>query len=153
MKFRRITMVLLCFLLLGKVGIIGAEAAENKGMYSKIVQLDDVQKDTALNSADINGVLRATGSFDWTISPKKAMVGDTKFSLGQNETVTINCTFSPKDTDIDIGLVAPDGYFYYISAKGGNFQETIKVNDSGYYVLAIRNNSGNSVRAMGFVYY
>ena len=73
--------------------------------------------------------------------------------LGQNEVVTINCTYSPRESDLDIGLIAPNGRFYYIETSGGVFDESIKVDDAGYYYLAIRNNSDDSVNVKGFVYY
>ncbi|MBS7219156.1 MAG: hypothetical protein KH028_07025 [Oscillospiraceae bacterium] len=96
---------------------------------------------------------RATGKVDFTLSAKKtAVVGD-RFSLSPGETVTINCSYSPSWADLDFGLIAPDGLFHYVSANGGNINETISVDEWGQYTFAVRNNSSVNVQVVGFVNY
>ena len=54
---------------------------------------------------------------------------------------------------MDFGLVAPDGKFYYFNVTDGSIDETIEVDESGYYTLQIRNNSSGIVKVSGFVNY
>lgn len=75
------------------------------------------------------------------------------FYLEVGETVKINCSYSPDIASVDFGLIAPDGYFYYERVTNGSINKTIKVNQHGEYILAVRNNSSDTVRVLGFVNY
>ena len=146
MKSRIVTLFLVCIFMLNGVSAsaVGAAVAP--------MELSQVHCEV-IDTAALEDQIRATGAYDWDISSGKIMKGDTAFPLGQNEIVTINCTYSPRESELDIGLVAPNGRFYYIETSGGVFNESIKVDDAGYYYLAIRNNSDDSVNVKGFVYY
>ena len=140
------TIFLACMLMLNGVSVSAAEA--------EVAPMDLSQVHCeVIDTVVLEGQIRATGSYDRDIPSGKIMRGDTAFPLGQNEVVTINCTYSPRESDLDIGLIAPNGRFYYIETSGGVFDESIKVDDAGYYYLAIRNNSDDSVNVKGFVYY
>lgn len=106
-----------------------------------------------LESGDINNRAKATNKVDWTINPSITKKATVAFSLSANESVTINCTYSPPDASIDFGLISPDGRFYYINTKSGDFNKSIIVNENGLYYLAIRNNFSKPVNVVGFVYY
>lgn len=97
--------------------------------------------------------LRASGSFDLTVKAHGNSMADTAFPLESGETVRIYATFSPSDADIDIGLVDSDKLFHYVRAKDGVIDQTIVITTRDNYSLAIRNNSGQSVRVVGFVKY
>ena len=74
-----------------------------------------------------------------------------KFALEANETVTINASYSPSSASMDFGLVTSDGYFYYINVDNGNINKTIRVEERGNYMLAVRNNSDDTVSVVGYV--
>lgn len=67
--------------------------------------------------------------------------------------MTINCSYSPASASMDFGVIASDGYFYFLSAKEGSINRSIVVNQRGSYSLAIRNNSLHMVTVVGFVNY
>lgn len=73
--------------------------------------------------------------------------------LEAQETVTIRAVCSPFSSSMDFGLIAPDGYFYYRNAKNGKITLTIQVEESGHYMLAVRNQSDHTVRVAGFIHY
>lgn len=81
------------------------------------------------------------------------MTANSSFPLEVGETVTIKASYTPFSASVDFGLIAPDGYFYYINVSDGSFDETIEVDQRGNYTLAIRNNSGDAVSVTGFVNY
>ena len=95
----------------------------------------------------------ATISFDWSISAGKIKKNSNRYPMLKNETITIEATFTPRDADVDFGLIAPNGRFYYLSGSNGQIDQAIRVDQSGDYYLAVRNNSDKSVKATGFVYY
>ena len=153
---KKAMMLLVCMLIFHFVSITPAAAKENtlnlrtEDQVVDIVTLECTQSDVI---ETINILPRATASFDWEISSGKVKKDGTGFSLETDETVSINATFSPKNADIDFGLISPDGDFYALSGSNGNFNRTIRVNKGGYYYFAVRNNSDKSVKATGFVYY
>lgn len=62
--------------------------------------------------------------------------------------------FYPEDADLDVGLIVPDGYYYFLNIDGGGvIYKTIRVDERGNYTLQIRNNSNEAVTVTGFVYY
>ena len=78
---------------------------------------------------------------------------DTKLPLEAGETVTINASYSPASASMDFGLIAPDGYFYYVNVDSGSINKTIRVDERGNYLLAVRNNSNRTVSVVGYVNY
>ena len=75
------------------------------------------------------------------------------FYLEAGEAVQIIVGYSPKSASMDFGVIAPDGLFHYVNSKTGAIRKTIRVDEQGYYTFAIRNNSSDTVRVMGFVNY
>lgn len=96
---------------------------------------------------------RATNRLDITIGAGKLLKADTPFSLEVGETVSMNFTYSPRNSSISAGLIDSNGYFYSFTENFGTINKTIRVNRTGKYYLAFRNNSNSSVQVMGFVYY
>lgn len=97
--------------------------------------------------------LRASGSFDMTVKAYGNSMADSSFPLESGESVRIYATYSPDTASLDFGLIDSDGVFHYVNAKNGVIDKTIVINERGNYTLAIRNNSGQSVRVVGFVKY
>ncbi len=97
--------------------------------------------------------VRAMGKFDIEVPGNTAVKADSSFPLEVGEVVTIKAVYSPFSASVDIGLLAPDGLFYGLSANNGSFDEQIEVNQRGNYTLVIRNNSDEEISVTGFVNY
>lgn len=103
--------------------------------------------------AEAESTTRATGPFDVEIAGNSIAKTDTAFSVEAGEAITIDASYSPKSASVDFGLIAPDGLFHYVNTKTGAIHKTIRVDEQGYYTFAIRNNSSDTVRVLGFVNY
>lgn len=124
---------------------------------SESVRLTDLEskvlKDTQLIVNDVLKGARATGSITWDIPAGATGKGKTSFSMEAGESITINCSYSPRSASVDFGLLAPNGRFYHMEGQNGSINQTIIVDMRGEYYLAIRNNSSNIVSVYGFVNY
>lgn len=96
---------------------------------------------------------RATNRVNITAMPNKTATIGTSLSMEADETVTINCTYSPRTADVDFGLITPRGTFVFVEGEDGNCNQTIQVSQTGDYYFAVRNNSGDDVEVLGYVYY
>lgn len=132
---RRLSMVLFCMLLVS--------------MISLPVNAAEIQATTQAISLSP----RATGSFNWTIPAKTKAQGDIVFPLAAGETVTIKASYSPFSASVDFGVIAPDGGYYGFNITSGSIDKTIRVSESGDYILQIRNNSSTEIEVSGFVNY
>lgn len=112
-------------------------------------ELIDVTKLEVLDES----ITRATKSINSDIPANKIAISDVKLPLEVGETVTINCSYSPASASMDFGVIAPDGYFYFLSVKEGSINQSIAVSQRGDYSVAIRNNFSHSVTVVGFVTY
>lgn len=95
----------------------------------------------------------ATGKFDMDVPGNTAVKAGSSFPLEVGEVVTIKATYSPFSASVDFGLIAPDGLFYGLNTTTGSFDKAIEVNQRGYYTLAVRNNSSESISVSGYVNY
>lgn len=96
---------------------------------------------------------KATGGIEVTLKPNSIVKMDKSLSMEADETVTINCTYSPRTADVDFGLITPRGTFVFVEGEDGNCNQTIQVSQTGDYYFAVRNNSSNDVEVLGYVYY
>lgn len=135
-----------------RVAIVGSE---NNRAVADEVSLEDLPNKEIGNVEDgiISGVAKATSSVNWTIEADTAMQATTSFSLEADETVTINCSYSPRSASVDFGLIAPDGKFYYVSGSNGSINKTLRVTQRGQYYFAVNNNSDNTITVTGFINY
>ena len=131
-----------------RVAIVGSE---NNRAVADEVSLEDLPNKEIGNVEDgiISGVAKATSSVNWTIEADTAMQATTSFSLEADETVTINCSYSPRSASVDFGLIAPDGKFYYVSGSNGSINKTLRVTQRGQYYFAVNNNSDNTITVTG----
>lgn len=95
----------------------------------------------------------ATGSFDTDVPANTTVKAKRSFPLEVGEVVTIKATYSPFSASVDFGLIAPDNLFYGLNTKNGSFDEEIEVTQRGNYVLAVRNNSSQTIHVSGHVNY
>lgn len=119
------------------------------------VPVEATEVEPATSESDVSMILntRATGSFNMIIPANKTLSANSSFPLSAEETVTIKASFNPFSANLDVGLIAPDGNFYYFKVTDGIIDKTIQVSMSGDYTLQIRNNSGFEVELTGFVRY
>lgn len=146
-------MLLACILVVGALSLPAAAGTEHDGGAVRLedmkCELIDMSKAIVLEES----MMRVTGSLDSDIPANTLAVSDVKFSLEVGETVTINCSYSPASANVDFGVIAPDGYFYFLNVKGGSINKSMVVSQRGSYSMAIRNNSSYTVRVLGFVNY
>lgn len=138
------------------MGALNLTASADIGYGDDILRMEDMK----CEMIDVSKVemleessMRATGSLNSDIPANTLGVSDIKFSLEVGETVTINCSYSPAFANMDFGVIAPDGYFYFLSVKEGSINRSIVVSQRGGYSMAIRNNSSYTVSVAGFVNY
>lgn len=98
-------------------------------------------------------ITRASGKFSMDVPGNTAIKADSSFPLEVGERVTIKASYSPFSADVDFGLIAPDGLFYYVNVSDGSVDQTIEVTQRGYYTLTIRNNSTETISVSGYVKY
>ena len=95
----------------------------------------------------------ASGRFNMDVPGNTTVKANSSFPLEVGEVVTIKATYSPFSASVDFGLIAPDGLFYALNTTTGSFDKAIEVNQRGYYTLAVRNNSSESIHVSGHVNY
>ncbi len=154
MKFKRFFQLsIICMVVVVSLSAtVNAEATDGDyviRMEDMSCELINVTKTEKLGES----ITRATKSVNCDVPANKTAVSDTKLPLEVGEIVTINCSYSPASASMDFGVIAPDGYFYFLSAKEGSINRSIVVNQRGGYSLAIRNNSSHTVTVVGFVTY
>lgn len=59
-------------------------------------------------------IARATGRFSMDVSANTIRKASSSFPLEVGEVVTIKASYSPFSANVDFGLIAPNGRFYYI---------------------------------------
>ena len=138
------------------MGALSLTASADTGHSDDILRMEDMKREMIdVSKVEVleESSMRATGSINSDMPANTLGVSDIKFSLEVGETVTINCSYSPAFANMDFGVIAPDGYFYFLSVKEGSINRSIAVSQRGGYSMAIRNNSSYIVTVVGFVNY
>ena len=102
---------------------------------------------------DTQAIVRATDQFEETISAHAIMILGASVSLDRGETVSYDCSYTPRDANVMFGYIGPDGLFYGLSGYKGSIDRGIRVNQRGTYTLAIWNESDEPVTVKGTVNY
>lgn len=135
MVLKRLGTALLAFMLLLSCSFIPAAAAE-------------------VSSADIVTIMpRVTGRLNHSISANTITYIGQPISLDKGETITYNCTYTPKYSSMDFGYLDSDYAFHYLNCVNGEIYAAISFPKSGRYTLAIRNNENYAVTVSGTVRY
>ena len=154
MRFKKFLRLFVAFVV--AVGMLCVTVAAETVHDNCSVRLEDMDRElvdiTKMELLD-ETMVRATGSINSDVPANKTAVSGKKFPLEVGETVTINCSYSPASASVDFGVIAPDGYFYFLNVKGGSINQSMVVSQRGDYSMAIRNNSSNAVRVVGFINY
>lgn len=98
-------------------------------------------------------ITRATNRVNTTIPSDSIVRVGTPLSMEAGELVTINCTYSPRTADMDFGLITPNNDFIFVGGKNGDCYQVIRLEETGNYYFAVRNNTSGSVEVLGYVYY
>ncbi len=96
---------------------------------------------------------RASGRFSITVKAGGISKANSGFPLEKGDTVRIKASYAPADSTVNFGLTGPDNQFYYIPVSTGTIDETIEVNQHGYYTLTIENTSSVDITVNGYVNY
>lgn len=145
--------LLVCAALIGSF----ATPTDASDICTEYLWLEDLESEwvdlSSLANCEGSISLRATQSIDGNI-PSLALCPIIQLtSLQANDLVTFNCSYSPSSASMDFGVIASNGRFHYVNVKGGSINQAIGISQSGSYTVAIRNNSSQTVRVVGFVNY
>ena len=152
MKVKKILSMMLSVILVTNC-IISVALATDK---TSILNLNELERDKIYAIVqDMTAVTtRASVNFEVDLEENSiSVMRNVKFPLEAGETITINASYSPFSSSVDSGLIAPDGYNYYINVKNGSINKTIRVDERGNYKLAVRNDSDDTVSVVGYVNY
>ena len=149
-----IQIILLCIMV---TGCLCVTASAKEVPIGQILRIEDMKcEQIDVSSLDVweedNGLCRSN-SIRTSVAAYSHVVSNEKFFLAERGIITINCSYSPSSASMDFGVIAPDGYFYFLNVGGGSINRSIRVSQSGDYLLAIRNNSSQVVSVVGFVDY
>ena len=155
MKQRKFLLALLvCAVIIGCLPI-PANATEIPD--KNIIWLDDLEGEwidlSTVEQPNDGPQPRTTVSANGTYSAHSIWAAGQPINFNANDLITFNCSYSPSSASVDFGVIAPNGRFYYINIKEGSIKQSIEVSQSGSYTVAIRNNSSQTVRVVGFVDY
>lgn len=154
MKEKRFLLLLLvCALVCGCLTISGSASTWG----DDIVDMESLPRvaveSSILQNVDLMPTTRAYGDFSADFAPSSISYIGSSFNLNVNDTISYDCTYTPKNASVDFGFFAPDGYFYFFNCTSGSFRKTIRVDQRGSYTLAICNNSDVTVTVTGTVNY
>lgn len=96
---------------------------------------------------------RATSAVNTSISANSGMTIGFSISLEKNETVTFNCSYTPRSASMQFGLIDSSGTFHYIPVDTGSINRSICITTRDNYTLAIWNDSSSTVSVSGYVTY
>ena len=96
---------------------------------------------------------RVSNSLDHQIPANTITPINDWFYVSSGDTVQDNCTYTPSKASVDFGVIAPDGLFYSVNCTSGTIKQSIRIDQSGQCILAIRNNASYDVVVNGTVKY
>lgn len=96
---------------------------------------------------------RASRPIQMSIPAHKVITVKQTISLDKNNIVTFNCTYSPKDADVEFGLISPTGVFFHTNGSNGKINTSVNITKRGSYTVAVRNNSSQTVTVDGTIRY
>lgn len=154
MKRRNILQVLLVCVAMIAFSVVPVNAASTQHEY---ICLEDMAYELVdlsdLGCWKTSIMPQSQGQIDENFPAHSLCPMDSSISLEVNDMVTFNCSYSPLSASLDFGVIASNGRFYYINVKEGSINQAIRISKSGSYTVAIRNNSSQTVRVVGFVNY
>lgn len=151
---RRAGALLICALAVGNLYLsAGAVWTDGEDISTSKTVVPEVTEFFASKQRDeeLGYSMPRSSYFSMNISPGALSISNESFSMEKGESVTIKCTYSPRTANLDFGLLASDGSFYYVTATDGSIDCSLQASKRDRYTLAIRNNSTDTVAVMGFL--
>ena len=142
-------LVLICVLTVGCFSPT-AEASGSPGNH--VIYVEDMECEQ-LRTPYTSIAPYAFGTINDTIGANSFAIVRESLYMEADETVTINCSYSPASTSVDFGLLDSNNVFHYVNVTNGSVNQTIRISSRGYYSVAIRNNSSRSISVTGYVNY
>ena len=147
---RLICMLLVCATMIcGSFTLAGAVQAPGDIIWMEDMEWDLLDPSTVIYDG---AAPLTTGSVNTDISPFSTKAISQIF-LKSGDALTFNCSYSPLSASMDFGVITSTGRFYHINVKEGSINQAIRISQDGSYAVAIRNNSSQTVRVVGFVDY
>ena len=75
------------------------------------------------------------------------------FYASSGDRISYDCTYTPSKASVDFGVIAPDGLFYSVNCTSGTINQSIRIDQTGQCMLAIRNNASYDIVVTGTVKY
>lgn len=125
------------------------EKPENGIIWTGAMEWELIDPSAITQDKDIHLSL-VTGTINTTISPFSTKT-IRPVSLESRSVITLNCSCSLLSASMDFGVIDTSGRFYFINAKGGSINQAIGISQAGTYQVAVRSNSSQTVRVVGFV--
>lgn len=154
MKIKRLICMLFVCITMTYGSFTPAEAIE--APVSDIVWMEDMEWDW-INSSDVfygeDATMPLTTEAVSTTIPLSSIKSISRISLQNGSIVSFDCSYSPLFASMDFGVITSSGRFYHINVKEGSINQAIGISQAGTYQVAIRNNSSQTVRVVGFVNY
>ena len=129
---KRLAAALLSVMLLFSCSFVPAAAAESPSCDAVIARSTG-----RLNHRLLSGITPITSALPFA----------------KGDTITFDCTYSPKSASLDFGIIDSDGVFHYLECTSGSIYKSIKIDEADRYTLAIRNNASYAVTVTGTVRY
>lgn len=98
-------------------------------------------------------IVRATGQINHTIPANTLISVEDWISLDKGEQVRFNCAYVSKSASVDFGLIDADNVFHYQRCTSGSISQSIKIEEAGQYIVAIRNNESYDITVTGNIRY
>lgn len=104
-------------------------------------------------SNNSTGMMRVSGRLNHSIPANTIEPIDSKIDLAKGDTISFDCTYTPKYSSMDFGYIDSDNVFHFLNCTNGSIDLTVSVAKSGQYLLAIRNNEDYAVTVTGTIKY
>lgn len=98
-------------------------------------------------------ISRVSGRLNHNIPANTIVRLTNEVSIDKGETVSYNCTYTPKSASVDFGYIDSNGVFHYLNCTSGSIEKSFELARAGQYTLAIRNNASYAVTVTGTVRY
>lgn len=102
-----------------------------------------------------NGIIvsRVSGRLEHSLPANLVTPISQTVSLDKGETISYDCTYTPRYSSLDFGYLDSNNVFHYQNFTNGIVNTTIEISQRGQYTLAIRNNASYAVTVSGTVKY
>lgn len=139
--------------------IIKAYKCEDTGMVTVVDTSDAEQVTEYTSTLDLSTAVRMdlvsdasdAKTISWDV-PSGTKVAATKAcSMEAGEKINVTVAISPASSNVQVGIVDPNGTFCYVLAASGSVNHDFSIAARGVYYVCVVNGSSNDVSVAGFV--